>query len=223
MKQLTISIITFSLVLFTLVFQNCARKKTEGSSQEVVSAQALAEQKSLAILTEKCASCHTGEAALQNGSGLNEPITDITNVNYLISKRLIIAGEPDLSPLYVSLVNADMPPGQPMSLAEVNTIKDWITNYNKVPQTPVPTATPIALAANFQSLRANVFLKKCYTCHINRTIKLDTFASVSGAITNQNLRGRVDGGTMPPATAPQLTAQEKSVLLQWIDAGAPNN
>jgi uncharacterized membrane protein len=222
MKQRKIIFILSSLLVLNFTFQNCAKKKKTESSLQA-SEQEIMEQKSMAIINEKCASCHTGAAALSNAAGTNDPITAITDLDYLLRTRLIIAGEPDLSPLFQSIQGADMPPGQPLSLNEVTILKDWITNFNKEEVTTGTTSAPIPLAANFQSLRANVFLKKCYTCHINRTIKLDTYASVSGAINTNNLRTRVNNGIMPPATAAQLTGEEKTLLLQWIDAGALNN
>jgi len=81
----------------------------------------------------------------------------------------------------------------------------------------------LPLAATYASLRVNVFLVKCFTFHTNRAIKLDTYASVNVAIANNNLRNRINNSIMPPVNSPQLSPTEKSFLLQWIDAGAPNN
>jgi len=102
-------------------------------------------------------------------------------------------------------------------------LKDWITNFNKADSPTGGGIITTPLAPNFTSLRINVFLNKCFTCHTNRGVKLDSYASVSGAIMNNDLRSRVNNNTMPPANAPQLSAQEKMFLLQWIDAGALNN
>lgn len=215
-------LISSIMLVLGLAFQNCAKKKTDS---QTLSEQELRQQKVVALFTEKCASCHTGEAAFSNAAGTNDPITNITDVEYLVRMRLIIGGEPDLSPIFKMIQGADMPPGQPMSLADVNLIKDWITLLNVQVTDTGPIAETVPLAATYTSLRANVFLKKCYTCHVNRNVKLDTYASVTGAIANQNLRNRVNGvgNAMPPTTAQQLTAQEKTLLLQWIDAGAANN
>jgi uncharacterized membrane protein len=214
-------IISFMMVL-SFGFQNCSKKK---SVTQAPSEQELRQQKVVALFSEKCASCHTGEAAFSNAAGTNDPITNITDVDYLVRSRLIIGGEPDISPIFQKIQGADMPPGQPLNLTDVNLIKEWITllNFQEIDTGTIGETLP--LAATYNSLRANVFLKKCYTCHVNRAVKLDTYASVSGAIATQNLRNRVNGigNIMPPVNAQQLTPQEKTTLLQWIDAGAANN
>ncbi len=216
--------ISFFMVVLTVSFQNCAKKGPSLGGDEATSEQQIAQSKTVEILSTRCSDCHSGSAAYSNAPAGADPITDISNVDYLVRSRLVIPGEPDLSPLFQAIQNAEMPPGQPLSLAEVNTIKNWITDYNK--QT-TPTGTglpaPTPLAATFTSLRVNVLLPKCNGCHINRVVKIDNLANVMAAITNNNLRGRVNNNTMPPPNAPALSPMEKNLLLQWIDAGTPNN
>lgn len=217
-------ILVFSTTLILLfLFQNCAKKKISNSGESATEIQVL-QSKSLDILKNNCIECHLGENAYANTLAGTDPILEIDNANYLIQTRLIVPGEPELSPLYQKVKNGDMPPGNPLSSDEVILLKDWITQLGESPTNSTGggiITTP--LAATFSSLRVNIFLSKCFSCHINRTVKLDTYESVVGAITRNNLRTRIAGGTMPPATAPQLTAQERTFLLQWIDAGAPNN
>ncbi len=224
MGYIRIAGIALTLVTLNVAFQNCAKKNitNEGAA---ASTQAVAQAKSLNLIQQKCAACHSGTAAYVNAVAGHDPITEIANVDYLLSARLVIPGEPDISPLFQMVQNADMPPGQPLSVSEVNLLKDWIADFNKQENTGGGLQT-IPLAANFNSLRVNVFLSKCYSCHVNRNVKLDTYASVSGAINNANLRNRVagtSGNVMPPAGSAQLTAQEKTFVLQWIDSGALNN
>lgn len=213
------------LVVLNIAFQNCAKKDitNEGAT---ASTQAVAQAKSVELLQQKCSSCHSGTNAYANAVPGNDAITDITNVDYLLSTRLIIPGEPDISPLFQMIQSADMPPGQPLSVSEVTLIKEWIADFNKQETTGGGGLQTIALGPTFNSLKVNVFLSKCYSCHATRGVKLDTYASVSGAINNNNLRGRVagtSGNVMPPMGSAQLTAQEKAFVLQWIDAGFANN
>lgn len=211
-----------SLIVVSILFQNCAKRGISNSG-ETVSAQTILQSKSMDLLSQKCSACHSGDNAYANVVPGSDPITDIANADYLLKARLIVPGEPDLSPLYQMVSSADMPPGQPLSADEMNLLKEWIANFNKA---DTPTGGGIIttpLAPNFTSLRVNVFLNKCFTCHTNRAIKLDSYTSVSGAIMNNTLRDRVNNNTMPPTNAPQLSAQEKMYLLQWIDAGALNN
>jgi len=222
MNYRKLGIILGSFICLNLLFQNCAKNKISNSG-ETVSAQTILQSKSVDMLSQKCSSCHTGDNAYANVVPGSDPITDITSVDYLIKTRLIIPGEPDLSPLFQQVSSAEMPPGQPLSLEEVNILKDWITNFNKQPTTGGGGVVTLPLAATYASLRVNVFLAKCFTCHTNRAIKLDTYASVTGAIANNSLRNRINNNIMPPVNSPQLSATEKNFLLQWIDAGAPNN
>ncbi len=222
MSYRKLGIVSGLLVIMGVFFQNCSKKPIVNSG-EFVSAQTILQSKSVDLIAERCNACHSGDSAYANVVPGSDPITDIANVDYLLRTRLIIPGEPDLSPLYQLVSTAEMPPGQPLSFEEINLLKDWITNFNEAPSPGGggPLTTP--LAPNFTSLRVNVFLSKCFTCHVNRNVRLDTYASISAAIANNNLRTRVSGNTMPPVNSPQLTAEEKSFLLQWIDAGAPNN
>lgn len=222
-KYFKLSLVIIVIVSLNASFQNCAPKKNT-AQESLTSIQSLAELKSLGILKERCASCHSGANSYSNVPVGADPITDITDPNYLIKTRLIIAGEPDLSPIYQVIESAEMPPGQPLGASEVTTIKEWIANYDKqASPTPVATQTPTPVTATFNSLRTNVFLPKCYNCHVNRSAKLDTYQSVSMAVNNQNLRNRVNNNSMPPPGSPQLSGQEKTLLLQWIDSGALNN
>jgi uncharacterized membrane protein len=213
------------IFLIGILFQNCAKKENNVVDQTSISSeQAIIEAKATELLAQKCGSCHSGANAYSNAAVGTDPITDISNVDYLLKTRLMVPGEPELSPIFQMAQSAEMPPNQPLTISEVELLKKWILDYNKQ-VTPIgsglPTAVP--LAATFSSLRVNIFINKCFTCHANRTVRLDTYASVSSAINNNNLAGRVSNNTMPPVGAPQLTAQEKSLLQQWIDAGALNN
>lgn len=207
-----ISIITFS-------YQNCTKKETS-TSKEPTTLQLL-QSKSVVVLEEQCSACHTGDEAYSNTVLGSDPIIDISNVNYLLQMRLVVPGEPELSPLFQKIKTGDMPPGKPLSVEEVDTIKEWIVHLSDDPNSNSGGGlVTVPLAANFESLRVNVFLSKCNTCHINRNVRIDTYANVMNAINNNNLRSRVAGATMPPNNAPQLSAQERSLILQWIDSGA---
>jgi len=222
MNYRKIGFILGSLFLLNIFFQNCSKSKLSNSG-ETVSAQTILQSKSVDLLTQKCNACHSGDSAYTNAVLGSDPITDIANVDYLLKVRLIVPGEPDLSPLFQKVSSADMPPGQPLSLDEVNTLRDWIFNFNKVPTTTGGGVVTIPLGPTYSSLKVNLFLDKCFTCHTNRAVKLDTYASVSSALANNDLRNRIVNNTMPPSSSPQLSPLEKSYLLQWIDAGAPNN
>jgi len=132
MSYRKLGIILGSFICLNLLFQNCAKNKISNSG-ETVSAQTILQSKSVDMLSQKSSSCHTGDNAYANVVPGSDPITDITSVDYLIKTRLIIPGEPDLSPVFQQVSSSEIPPGQPLSLDEVNILKDWITNFNKQP------------------------------------------------------------------------------------------
>lgn len=209
-----------------VAFQNCAKKPATNDG-ESASSQAIMNSKAAELLQQKCAACHSGAAAYANAVPGHDPILDIADVEYLLRTRLVVPGEPDLSPLFQVIQRGEMPPGQPLVLNEIDMLKFWIEELNEVPTSGNGGGlVTVPLAPNFTSLRVNVFLPKCFSCHSQRAVRLDTHASVAAAIANQNLRNRVvstGGNRMPPINAAQLTDQERTFLLQWIDAGAPNN
>ena len=70
------------------------------------------------IFVPKCAVCH--------GADSNTPITSYD----FLKKGWVVANDLK-SPLYVAVKNGQMPPGQPLSQTEIDTIGAWITDGAK--------------------------------------------------------------------------------------------
>lgn len=213
------------MVILGFGYQNCAKKFTvraDGSSE--VSALEL---KSMGILRRECAACHTGTASLNNTVPGNDAIDDITNLDSLLRSRLIVAGEPDLSPLFVKIQNAEMPPGQPLSASDTQVLQDWIANMNKGLMPGESGAKAITPSATFTYLKSAVLPSKCNGCHgaSGKTV-YDTHAKLLAAINNDQLKARLESTNaafrMPRGTV-LLSETEKKFFLDWINAGAPNN
>lgn len=84
-----------------------------------------------------------------------------------------------------------------------------------------PGSTP-----SFAQVQAGVLETKCATCHGvaagNRGgLNLESYETVVAAVAA--ITAEIQGGTMPPRTAPALSANERTLLLSWIQAGAPRD
>ncbi len=121
-----IFILSIGLLSLSILFQNCAKSNITNSGA-AVSQQTILESKSIDILNQKCSSCHSESTGAANSAPGADPITNISDVNYLLRTRLIIPGEPDLSPIYQSVRNGDMPVNESLDTQEIQTIKDWIS------------------------------------------------------------------------------------------------
>lgn len=93
--------------------------------------------------------------------------------------------------------------------------------------TPVPTPTPNP-NAKFSYLSANVFTKKCNSCHGGAGgFSFNTYTNTIKALTPGNPAGSplytsVNSGGMPKGGA-KLPAADIKAIYDWIAAGAPNN
>jgi hypothetical protein len=66
-----------------------------------------------------------------------------------------------------------------------------------------------------------VLQSKCIGCHgaVSLGGDLSTYAKAKEAAAL--IKSEIEGGSMPPALSQPLTAAEKTMLLGWVDAGAP--
>lgn len=93
--------------------------------------------------------------------------------------------------------------------------------YEKVPQAPegVPTVTDV----NFVTVEKHVLEPKCASCH-NASTDFDICSyNIAFALKDSILHRINSTGSdqMPPPGAPALSPEEKSLLMEWIAAGAP--
>lgn len=87
-------------------------------------------------------------------------------------------------------------------------------------------ALPPGSVPSFAQINSAVLQAKCATCHGvgggNRGgVNLESYETVSAAASA--IASAVNGGFMPPRSAPALSASEKELLLGWITAGAPRD
>lgn len=87
------------------------------------------------ILQSNCASCH-GSA---NGAG---GVSNITEINQLVSSGLVIPGDPNNSRLYQVVESGVMPPTDPLPSGAVQTLYNWILNGFSLSPSPSPSPTP---------------------------------------------------------------------------------
>lgn len=120
----TFRIFTLSLLLLTVVFGQTGCQTENSSSQDAgtYGGGSAAFSAAKAILTNSCASCH---------------LYHTMSESQLVSSGAIVAGNPEASPLYYRLTGSsggpvgaakNMPTGGSLSVSQIATIYDWITN-----------------------------------------------------------------------------------------------
>ena len=211
--------------VMTLLFQNCGSPTAVQYGNTDQSSFANVQNAAVAILNNKCYSCNNPANASGN-------VQDITNVDYLIYSRLIVAGEPEISPVITQITTGVMPPAPNTALSgsEIDTLKKWVTGLSASGSTGGTLPPAQTIQATYTDLKAKVFTPLCVTCHMTKNYKLDSYAEVmrtvsAGSAANSLLYQAVTvgrtGGIMPQGSS--LTAAQTKAISDWIAAGAPNN
>lgn len=78
------------------------------------------DQRAVAILAAKCASCHGPES--QGEGGFKSAMDAVS----LVDNGVIVPGNPGRSELFHAVQNDKMPPGSPLSKADSKTLQSWI-------------------------------------------------------------------------------------------------
>lgn len=224
-------IIAVGLVL--LAHQNCTYNMGPDANPEALAADELAVgvadstgTEAIQILQNRCASCHNEEKP-------EGEIGYITDVNALEYYRLVIPGEPQISPLYEQVANGSMPPSGSLSQAEISVLYEWI-NTGLVEDTAgitPPTGNTAVLEAKWSSIYAKIVQPRCLSCHnattqrggvnlANHTVTLNTVQP--GNPNASSFYTSTANGSMPQGGTP-LSPAELAVVRDWILAGALNN
>ncbi len=143
------------------------------------------------------------------------------------------------------VVGKSMPPDSPLPDDRIKLVSDWIQNgapefatqvATPTPSpspTATPSPTPTGLIATYVSIRANVFLPKCLSCHSagssQRSLPLDNYEKMmadswmikAGNPGKSTVYTEIAAKAMPPRNRNAVTAQELSVIKTWIENGAP--
>ena len=165
--------------------------------QELVDSKGLA----VKIMLPKCTKCHSWAGAKLGMIAFRVQSKDP-------SFKMPKPGSPDLTP------------------SERALLLEWIKRGG--PQggedhpTPPENPTTHPIAATFATVKATVIDQKCLRCHKK---DFDTFAHTRPLLREIDFRVKAIGtkDQMPPAAKPQLSEIEKKLLLDWIQAGAPEN
>ena len=224
--------ITLGSLVTLIAYQNCSNNMAplslDGSSfsasSSVLSASET-ETQALAVLNNKCVACHS-ESTNQGG------ISYIADVNALKYFRVVIPGEPAVSPMYTVLTQN--PEHMPMlSQSQMNLIYSWI-QIGMSPAAPVAPPNIIPLGGSYASVMRNVIAPKCLSCHNAQAGRPD-FSSYTSIMASNTVKPNDPVGSlimnaigptptkrMPP-TGPQLSVLEQKAVSDWIASGALDN
>ena len=172
------------------------------------------------IFIPMCTSCHSPPSPAGG--------YDMSSYATIMTGGYIVSLNPTASMLYTAVANNTMPPGNPLTAAEVQAISDWITagaNDDGPVVTAIPTPTPVPLTATFSSINANILQKSCISCHsgggndFNASSYVDVMRSVvAGNAAKSDLYDVISSGQMPPKNP--LSTQEIQIIQTWINSGA---
>lgn len=218
----------FFMTLIVLGFQNCSQQGFDVASNPAsdLQLQSALEQKALAVINNRCASCHNS----QNPQGGIDYIADTASLLYY---RLIVPNDPGSSILFQTIQSGEMPPNRPLSQSEVDAINQWITSglTGVDVKAPAPTQPPAGntLEARFSSIQSRVFAVKCASCHMGGQalggVSLSTYNSTRSLLTPGIPNSSILYTSLQPGgkMANRVNATELAVIRDWITAGAPNN
>ena len=193
------------------------------------------ESQALSILQQNCTSCHTDSAGPLNVFNLLSP-------THLVQSGLVVPGSPGQSSLYTEIQTGAMPPSGALSSVDQAVIANWIAASANAPTpgaTPTPTPTPgtgptptpAPSAPTFSTIESQIFAVHCTSCHSSQSAAagyaFDSYNGVmkgvnTGSPSNSLVYTITNSGQMPTRGS-SLTAAQESLLLAWIQAGAPNN
>lgn len=224
------------LTVVMMGFQNCASehsKESSGSSAPTVSQLLNAYEKAIgAFVDERCNPCYFPD------TDPAEPF-DTFDASYWIQNGHVIPGEPQNSPLYLAAVDGLLPADYDLTAAELETLRDWIFTLGDTSGTGgiivAPGDDPDAPGGpTFSGIYATVIATNCTGCHGSTQqsagVRLDSYANVMNYVVLDNpvaspIYAEINGGFMPrPGGFPQPTRDRYAdSILEWIQAGAPNN
>lgn len=178
-----------------------------------------------AILDGSCVGCHGAAGAGFGGFATAD------DTKAMIAAGALVVGSPDQSPLFRRIADRTMPPGAPLSAADVAVVRQWIAVGLGAPPpaatpTPAPDGVVIKDPALHQSALA-LFERHCAGCHgvaspgyggFRSVLDVDAMAGkgllAPGDPASSTLYARSTDGTMPPGTG--LTPEQQQLIHDWI-------
>jgi mono/diheme cytochrome c family protein len=214
-------------LLLMLPFQNCgSRHDSELALSSADQALIFYQGEVQKVFQAKCASCHQvgNETELQN----------ILDFDELISKGFVVPGRPEISPVYLLVVDDIEPRANhsKLTIAEKDIVAAWIIALYD-PSGAGGTIGGGGGGANntYMRVRNEVLVPYCISCHgatgAAGGIRLDTYQTVMTQV-NRNapasspVYSQMLFDFMP--TGPnKVPLQLKNLVLNWIVDGAQNN
>jgi len=171
--------------------------------------------------------CHAGD---------NPQAADLTSYSAIMNAKLVVAGKPEISPLFISVTEGNMPKGSVrLRPAEIELLYRWIKNgaleFQATPEAPPPPPPQ----PTYEWIQKYVFDSRCIGCHngAHAKTKLDlrtyeSFINYEGEFLfavepgdpDLSLLYRVlNEGTMPPPPGDKVSREVVIAIQQWLLAG----
>jgi hypothetical protein len=186
------------------------------------------QQQVLPIFISNCAmsGCHDA-ASHQDG-------VILTDYNSIISTGDIDPYKPDKSEVFEKITDSDPsdrmppPPKNPLSQAQIETIRKWILQGAK--NNSCVSSACDSINVTYSATIKNIISNKCQGCHSGSApangFDFSTYTGVKARVTDGKLWGAVNhmaGYSPMPKNGSKLSVCELGQIKKWIDMGAPNN
>ncbi|MEC9282376.1 MAG: hypothetical protein VX642_06670 [Bdellovibrionota bacterium] len=251
LKKISFQFSIASFVVLTLfAYQNCSVEaihelgEASGSSTnsvtdtlaegERIEINTELEQKALAIISSRCISCHNDFTAKFDVNVEGDTLE-------LMDKGLIIAGLPEGSLLYKSMISSSrqtdgvspMPPNSPLADSETAVIKDWIENGISIIKANNGENGEAEITYNYEEHIQPILQKNlCLDCHsegissnasMGGYILLDSYERLMNFVQIGNsyslILDSIRQGNMPKNSEP-MSDEDFNVLESWVNQGA---
>lgn len=179
-----------------------------------------------AVLLNACLKCHSTAGGTKGGINLENYQNVFKNSHQI---RIEVSG-------------GTMPPTGKLTEDQIKLVTDWIDagtlengkvagELPSTTPTPAPTPTPnptpppapIPVKISFEKILNQVIKTNCLKCHSeiggnSGGVNLETYDNVFKK--RIDIKSEITGNQMPPQEGTELTADQKKLILTWIDQGS---
>jgi uncharacterized membrane protein len=200
------------------------------------------------VLRSKCLSCHHHTDSFDTFAHTQPLVPEMERRIHAIGTddQMPPASKPQLTPEELQLLDdwiqsgahetgPVIPPISTATETETETATTTLTTTESGTTTSTSSETKTTTATStstttssekidFAFVKAQVLQPKCLSCH-HHSDDFDTYSDAKPLLTEMKTRIHSIGiaGQMPPVSRTQLTADELSLLDQWLGSGAPEN
>lgn len=200
------------LALFSALLVGCESSHEIAGQSSHVRVSSAKEVKALAVLDKHCAACHDKGS---NDGGLGNILDPVG----LVALGYIVPEQPDQSSVYTESLNQNMPVTYALNSQELQTLQEWIRDFNRVDQPKEGDPT-----RDFGKLYADILEPNCLSCHdVGQSTDLSSYENVQNYVVSELPNFSLLYTTLETSdsTDHEVSTEELTFIKDWIDRAAP--